>query len=350
MISSFLQSFMMNGAELCFPQLLNSSCRKTSRPQSDSILIYIILCCISPLTVTLNLLVIISISHFRQLHTPTNLLLLSLAVSDFFVGFSMASQIMLIDDCWYLGDLPCVMFCVVTIIITSVSVGTMVLISVDRYVAICDPLHYPTKVTSKRVHICVSLCWISSFTYAVVMLRDNLKQPGRFNSCSGECVIYLGFIENVADLFITFITPISIIVFLYFRVFVVVVSQVRAMRSHIGAAILQRSEKTIIKKSELKAAVTLGIVVLVFLSCIFPYYCFIMLSKSASLKASSMSFMVCLFYMNSCVNPLIYALFYPWFRKSIKLIVTFRVLKRGSRDSNVHRKGRSGGTAIKPVG
>ncbi|XP_072252973.1 trace amine-associated receptor 13c-like [Leuresthes tenuis] len=332
MISSFLRALVMEGAELCFPQLLNSSCRKTKRPQSVSIIIYATLSCISLLTVTLNLLVIISISHFRQLHTPTNLLLLSLAVSDFIVGFFMFSQIMFIDDCWHLGDLVCFMYCVLNLTITSVSVGTMVLISVDRYVAICDPLHYPTKVTSARVHTCVSLCWISSFIHVVVLLRDNLKQPGRFNSCSGECVIDVGFIENVADLIITFITPISIIIFLYLRVFVVVVSQVRTMRSHTGAA------GVIIKKSEMKAAVTLGIVVLVFLSCVFPYYCVTITSKTTSIKASSMSFMVCMFYMNSCVNPLIYALFYPWFRKSIKLIVTFRILKHGSRDSNLRRR------------
>jgi len=272
----------------------------------------------------------------RKLQTPTNLLLLSLAVSDFIVGFIMFSQIMFIDDCWYYGNLVCFMYCVLNLTITSVSVGSMVLISVDRYVAICDPLHYPTKVTSARVHTCVSLCWISSFIYVVVLLRDNLKQPGRFNSCSGECVINVGFIENVADLIITFITPISIIIFLYLRVFVVVLSQVRTMRSHTGAAAQQRSETVIIKKSEMKAAVTLGIVVLVFLSCAFPYYCVIITSKSPSVKASSMSFIVCMFYINSCVNPLIYALFYPWFRKSIKFIVTFRVLKHGSRDSNLH--------------
>ncbi|KAM9703489.1 trace amine-associated receptor 13c-like [Menidia menidia] len=286
----------------------------------------------SLLTVTLNLLVIISISHFRQLHTPTNLLLLSLAVSDFLVGLLILSLIMSLDGCWYLGDLMCVLYFLLNLIITSASVGTMVLISADRYVAICDPLHYPTKVTSKRVSVCVSLCWICTFVHFSVIIRDNLKHPGRFKSCSGECVIYLGFIENVSDLIVTFIIPVSTIICLYLRVFMVVLSQVRAMRSHITAASQQHSGKIIIKKSELKAAGTLGIVVVTFLTCIFPYYCVLITGKGTSLNAISIGFDIYLIYMNSLFNPLIYALFYSWFKKSIKLILTFKLLKHGSRD------------------
>ena len=35
-------------------------------------------------------------------------------------------------------------------------------------------------------------------------------------------------------------------------------------------------------------------------------------------------------YCNSAMNPLIYALFYPWFRKAIKLILSGDVLKASS--------------------
>ncbi|XP_067382456.1 trace amine-associated receptor 9-like [Channa argus] len=196
-------------------------------------LIYILLSFISLLTVVLNLLVIISISHFRQLHTPTNLLLLSLAVSDFLVGlFVMPFQILLAEPCWFLGDLVCVLYYLLTFIIVYASVVNMMLISVDRYVAICDPLHYSTKVTQGKFKLCVLLCWIYSVFYSFLLLYDNLKQPGRYNSCCGQCVIN---IIAAVDLVISFILPISAIVILYVRVFVVAVSQARAMRSHITA-------------------------------------------------------------------------------------------------------------------
>lgn len=100
----------------------------------------------------------------RQLHTSTNLILLSLAVSDFSVGFLILFQLMLIDGCWYLNDSMCVLYYILDVVVTSASVGNMVLISIDRYVAICDPLHYSLKVTPKRVCVCISLCWICSLS------------------------------------------------------------------------------------------------------------------------------------------------------------------------------------------
>ena len=106
----------------------------------------------------------------RQLHTPTNLLLLSLAVSDFFVGLLMFFQIMLIDGCWLLGDLMCTLYYVLDLFITSASVGTMVFISVDRYVAICHPLHYSTKITVRGVALGTCLCWVCSALYSITAL------------------------------------------------------------------------------------------------------------------------------------------------------------------------------------
>ncbi|XP_028993573.1 trace amine-associated receptor 13c-like [Betta splendens] len=325
---------MEEEAELCFPQL-NTSCWKTKRPRSHTLLFYTVLSWIFLLTVTLNLLVIVSISHFRQLRTPTNFLLLSLAVSDFFVGLVMLFQIMLINGCWLLGDHMCTLYFALDYISSCTSIGIMLLISVDRYLAICDPLHYTTKVTPKRVHVCVLLCWIYSLIYVSIVMNDDFKQPGRFKSCDGECVLNNNLIHQFTDFIFIFLIPITVTMVLYVRVFVVAMAQARAMRSHIAAAPHLRSVTVTARKSEIKAARTLGVVILVFVLCICPYFCVTVTGQNAVVSAYSASFVLCLYYFNSCLNPLVYALFHPWFRKSIKLILTLQILKPGSCEANM---------------
>ncbi|XP_040913622.1 trace amine-associated receptor 13c-like [Toxotes jaculatrix] len=323
-------------AELCFPQL-NTSCRRTMRPQLKTTIISCLLSSsITLLTVVLNLLVIISISHFRQLHTTTNLLLLSLAVADFLVGLLLMPFLLLHNQsCWILGDIMCVVHYFLSFLIISVSVGNMVLISVDRYIAICDPMFYSTKVTLKTVQLCVCLCWIFSAVHSTWILWDVFEQPSRYNSCYGECVVIITFAENVVDLVVTCFGPIVVIILLYLRVFVVAVSQARAMRSHIVTITLQRSETVKAKRSEIKAARTLGIVVAVFLLCSCPYY-FLTLAAENNLEGTSFALIeVWLLYFNSCLNPVIYVFFYPWFRKAIKHITTLQILQPGSRDTSL---------------
>ncbi|KAM9347759.1 trace amine-associated receptor 1-like [Symphorus nematophorus] len=323
-------------AELCFPHLLNNSCTKPMPPQSDAMLVYSLLSFISLLTAALNLLVIISISHFRQLHTPTNLLILSLAVSDFLVGLLlMPVEILLTEACWFLGDLMCALYYIVDFIITSSSVGNMVLISIDRYLAICDPLHYTTRVTLNRTKICVCLCWVCSVLYNSLILKDFLRHPDSRNSCSGECVVVLNYITGAVDFVCTFIGPITLIIVLYMKVFAVAVSQAQALRSHIATVALQGSVSVTPKKSEMKAARTLGIVVIVFLICFCPYYSPSLVGQDIEDSSSSSPLVVWLLYFNSCLNPVIYAFFYPWFRKSIKLIVTLKILQPDSCDAKI---------------
>nr|XP_020444669.1 trace amine-associated receptor 13c-like [Monopterus albus] len=316
-------------AELCFPQLPNTSCRKPTA-QSNAVFLNIMLVSVSVLTVFLNLLIIISVSHFRQLHTPTNILLLSLAVSDFLVGLlAMPGEIFRLTTCWFLGDVMCSLYKYLSCIVSFTPIGDMVLISVDRYIAVCDPLHYPTRVTVRRVKLCVCLCWFYYFLYSGIYLKNDFTELGRYNSCYGQCVIVIDYITGAVDIVLTFIFLITVIIVLYMRVFVVAVSQARAMRSHITAVTLQRSVTLSTKKSELKAARTLGVLVLGFLMCYCPYYC-VSLAGDSVLNGSSAFYALFLFYFNSCLNPVIYALFYPWFRKAVKLIVTLQILQPGS--------------------
>nr|XP_043875601.1 trace amine-associated receptor 13c-like isoform X1 [Solea senegalensis]XP_043875653.1 trace amine-associated receptor 13c-like isoform X1 [Solea senegalensis] len=321
--------------ELCFPHI-NTSCRRMTGPYVETMLTYTVLSCITILTVILNLLVIISISHFKQLHTTTNLLLLSLAVADFLVGLLQMPLLLLNNEgCWLLGDILCVVHYFFAGLVVSVSVGCMVLISVDRYIAICNPMFYTTRVTLTRVKLCVCLCWIFSVVHCSWILRDVLKQPDMYNTCYGSCVVVIGFAEGLVDIIATFLGPILIISVLYLRVFVVAVSQARAMRSHIAVVTVERSQTVKAIKSEIKAARTLGIVLVVFLLCSCPYHCFAIAAEAALLGASYSIIMIWLVYLNSTFNPVIYVFFYPWVRKTIKHIFTLQILQPGSREVSV---------------
>ncbi|XP_065328136.1 trace amine-associated receptor 13c-like [Pelmatolapia mariae] len=289
--------------ELCFPELPNSSCRKPTLHWSKTVLLNVGLSSISVITAALNLLIIISVSHFRQLHTPSNILLLSLAVSDFFVGFLlMPVEIFRNTACWVFGDLMCSLYIYLSGILMNASLEIIVLISVDRYVAICDPLHYPTRITVTRVKLSVCLCWFYAIFYMSLYTKDVL------------------------------IKPVIIIIVLYTRVFVVAVSQARAMRSHVTAVTLERSLNQS-NKSELKAARNLGVLVIVFLASICPFY-FYSLVEGNVVNASSATFLI-IVYFNSCLNPLIYTLFYPWIRNAVKLSITLQILKHNSSEANI---------------
>lgn len=266
--------------------------------------------------------------HHRQLHTPTNVLLLSLAVADFVIGLVMPFQILITHGCWILGDVMCTLVCILEYITTSASVGTIMLISVDRYVAICYPLHYSTKITVREVTIGNCLCWALSALYNSLIMNDNLTHPGKYKSCLGECVVVISYHAGIVDIVLTFICPVLVIVLLYARVFTVAVSQARAVRSHIASVTLSQALPA--KKMEMKAARTLGIVVVVFLSCLCPYFCSSLVSQETLFSVTSVPVETWLFYLNSCLNPLIYVFCYPWFLKSIKLILTCKIFQTDS--------------------
>ncbi|XP_039872747.1 trace amine-associated receptor 13c-like [Simochromis diagramma] len=317
------------GPPLCFPNL-NSSSRLLLRPTSQTILLYTLLASVSLLTVVLNLLVVVSISHFQQLHTPTNDLLLSLAVSDLLVGLLVMpiEGLRYIKMCWLLGRLMCALSPHLSYCLLSVSLGSMVLISVDCYIAICDPLLYSSKITVNRVKLSVCVCWACSLLYNGCILMEHIGWQERFSSCHGECVVFISQTSGTVNLFFSFLGPCGVMFILYMRVFVVAVSQVCAIQSQVAVRAAPAA-----KKSELKAARTLGIVIVVFLMCSCPYY---YPSFAGDDTSTSLPYYTLLFWIvltNSGVNPVI--LFYFWFRRAIRLIVTLRILQPHSREVKI---------------
>ncbi|XP_026781739.1 trace amine-associated receptor 13c-like [Pangasianodon hypophthalmus] len=303
------------------------SCPERSVSPAVYILLYVCSAAVVLLTVCGNLLVIISVCYFRQLHTPTNMLVLSLAVSDFLVGlFVMPFHFTwLIESCWIFGHIFCILFNFMSFQLTSVSVGNVVLIALDRYMALSNPFLYLKDVTSTIVHTLICLSWVFSFVYNFVFFYVN----GNFTDlslCPGECLVSaLDEVCSLIDLMFIIVIPCGLMLILYFQVFVIARRHANAIRD------LNQNMKNVSKnvsdamKSERKAAKVLGILVFVFLACLVPYYVCTLISNTASSSIMINNILI-LFYLNSSINPVIYALFYSWFQKCTKMILTCKIL------------------------
>nr|XP_046149214.1 trace amine-associated receptor 13c-like [Oncorhynchus gorbuscha] len=309
--------------QYCF-QDGNSSCRKALLSTSIYITLYIFFSLISAVTVFFNILVIMSISHFKQLHTPTNLLILSLAVSDLLVGLIVIPvvTVALMESCWGFGEYFCVFQIYITFLCTSLSLGNLVLISIDRYVAVCDPLLYHSKITVTRMMCCISITWCCCIIYRAAIIKNfvNVLVPSR---CLKECFIVEGITwGNIIDVVITMVVPCSIIITLYMKIFVVARSQDRKIFSKEAANV--SGVKTVrANKSERKATKTLSIVIVNYFICWIPFlFVFFFTFVIDNLFSVIIGFLP---LFNSLINPIIYAFFYPWFKVTAKHILTLKI-------------------------
>ncbi|XP_006014293.2 trace amine-associated receptor 13c-like [Latimeria chalumnae] len=156
----------MNTVEFCFKHI-NGSCIKTARTAETRILIYFVLVLATLITLAGNLVVIISISHFKQLHSPSNMLVFSLAVADFLVGLCVMpfSMVTLIETCWYYGDFFCKFHFGLNFLLCTVSIFLLGFIAVNNYYAVCDPLRYPSKITIQVAWIFIAIAWLAPAFY-----------------------------------------------------------------------------------------------------------------------------------------------------------------------------------------
>ncbi|XP_062857136.1 trace amine-associated receptor 13c-like [Trichomycterus rosablanca] len=308
---------------------LNISC--TERPGSPAvyILLYVSAAIVVLLTLGGNLLVIISVFHFKKLHTPTNMLVLSLAISDFLIGALVMPQLLIwtIESCWIIGQRFCISFSLSTTFLTSISIYNVVLIAVDRYFALSNPFLYMNKVSVMRINVVIVINWCVLMVYSFVLLYFN-GNVTNWTKCPETCLIIMNEVWSVIDLVLMFISPCSVIIILYSGVFVIAKKHATAIRELSKQTRSQTHTESM--KSERKAAKVLGILVSVFMACLLPYFIYSFVGEAQYVQKS-----IIIIYLNSTINPVIYALFYPWFRRCIKIIITLQIFQTDSGLINV---------------
>ncbi|XP_012712455.3 trace amine-associated receptor 1-like [Fundulus heteroclitus] len=288
----------------------------TETPMILCVFFNVFLGSVSAVTVCGNLLVIISIIYFRQLHTPTNALILSLAVADLLVGALVfpLTMVFSISSCMYQENLFCKVRSSFDITLSTCSILNLCCISVDRYYAVCQPLAYRTKISSHVIVVMILVSWGVPAVVAISLVGFNRAECGQncfFTVVLGKILIVL----------ITFYLPLLVMICIYLKIFIVAQRQAYSIHS-------LKNPGGSVSKMEKKATKTLAIVLGVFLLCWLPsFLCTTILTFSnAAQPGPLVEILNWLALSNSTFNPFIYALFYSWFRSAFRMIISGKII------------------------
>ena len=254
-----------------------------------------------PFTVLLNALVMAAIKATRRLQTKSNVLLACLAATDLMVGLTVQplSTTMEIN---FLRGISVNQFCTLEKvsgkmfdILCGVSLFHLVLISLERYLAIRHTFFYSNHITTVRLAIASVIIWMILLTLTILEFYDvHFQFP----------VIAIG----IDDIFIIFSIPIIIIFH------IVVYIEVRRHEHQIISQQVSLVARLNFLKEKKSLKTTTFIILSVFL-CYFPSVILLttpLLQLLEDKMGGKLAYIVfvpadTLTLLNSFLNPLIYA-------------------------------------------
>ena len=263
----------------------------------------------SPIIVLGNSLVVLSVwrDPLKNLRSsPSNFILLSMAIADLLVGLVGCP----LTAYWgwavfYHQDLPFGLFAS-SFLFVNVSIGHMLLLTTDRFFALVTPLQYRVKVTNKRVGIATVSCWVYFLLFGCVF---SLWQK-RF--------VILAAIYNIQVFFIIVcILGLYIVILYRFHKYVKTTTEALEDQSALHRQQILQRERTLCK--------AIAIIICVFLICFMPWfivqillYICIPCAQNLSLLWLVFAFTAGLMQANSAVNPFLYAWRLPKYRDTFK--------------------------------
>uniref|UniRef100_F6SIL2 Muscarinic acetylcholine receptor M2-like n=1 Tax=Ciona intestinalis TaxID=7719 RepID=F6SIL2_CIOIN len=171
---------------------LNSSHENlTAMEPKLALFVCLITTSISLVTTAGNILVIIAFYMNKRLQTITNYFILSLAYADMVIGLVSMNlfTIYIVQGEWNLGPLVCDIWLCIDYVACNASVMNLLIISVDRYLALTKPMTYRVKRTKRRACLMIVGAWTVSFILWVPsILLWPLVEGGR-NVQNKKCYI-----------------------------------------------------------------------------------------------------------------------------------------------------------------
>ncbi|KAM8903655.1 olfactory receptor 11A1-like isoform 1-T2 [Spinachia spinachia] len=184
------------------------------------------------LIVCSNLLLIVVICMNRSLHEPMYLFLCSLFVNELFgsTGLFPFLMVQILSDVHTVAAPLCFLqiFCLFTY--ATIELLNLAVMSYDRYLAICCPLQYKTKMSQQKVSTLITLTWLLPVVSILVLI--SLSAPLRLCGnvidriyCGNYSVVKLACsdtrVNNIYGLVYTVVSvilPLVPILFSYMRI------------------------------------------------------------------------------------------------------------------------------------
>lgn len=301
-------------------------------------------------TIIGNVLVCVAVCLVRKLRRPCNYLLVSLAVSDLCVAVLVMPSALLLEvlQGWKFGPVFCDIWVSFDVLSCTASILNLCAISVDRYLAITKPLEYGVKRTPKRMILNVVFVWLGSACISLppLLILGNVHADKDGNP---DCQVCQAVGYQIYATLGSFYIPLTVMLFVYYQIFRaarrIVMDEKRAQTRLENAInggappvsqLSQQSppqEKMLSHHKKLrfqlakerKASTTLGIIMSAFTVCWLPFFILALIRPLFGVENHTLSsIFVWLGYINSLLNPIIYATLNRDFRKPFQEILYFR--------------------------
>lgn len=276
-----------------------------------------------------NILVCIAVFTDRRLKRLSNMFIVSLAVADLWVSL-MVMTFAVVNDItgkWMFGPFYCNIWISSDIMGSTASILNLCVISLDRYIHIRDPLKYARLMNWKKVVLAISSVWTISIILSFIPINVGWHRSADDDGVlpPDVCFLKISGTYAVVSSSISFYLPCIVMLALYCKLYMYAREQVRSINSTLVPNHLPgdaRGSGQASKLSDHKAAVTLGVIMGVFLFCWLPF--FILNLVEAYCKCAPIilfQVLTWLGYFNSCLNPIIYSIFNSEFRNAFKKIL-----------------------------
>lgn len=281
-------------------------------PDSNRELIFQILLYIIDVAIIIgNLFVIWLVVRKKSLHTVTNMLLVSLAISDLMVGIAVVPSFV---ACFHV-KCDAVLAKMVYDYFLFVSVANLCAITVDRYTAVMHPLRYPNKMTPLAVMRIIALSWIIPAILSILPVSWTYSNTSKDNQEVANKVFY-----TVQVLFLIF-TPCCLMLYAYFKIFKEALKQARRIHSETGYGSESINGGRTLSPSEARNAIKVfGTVVAFFVFCwsISAYRTFVIYFSLTQVNQDVTLASRVLLVLNSAVNPVFYSLWKKDVRREVE--------------------------------